>query len=516
MPKLFWGSAFLVCLAILASPGAQAAAPSVSISKRISGDGRTFSLTLTPASSAAGCAYSLFGSANQADFDNGALGGTRISRFAAGQGATKRTASNLNFVRRKNASRVLAYLRAQLICGGETSISEVFSVRMKLSSSGFSSVGGWLKQVGTRMERSSIALRRAFPRLSFSSPVALVSSEDGTKRLFVVEQGGRIYSFRNSASVRTKTLFFDIHDRISTGGELGLLGLAFHPNFQSNGKFYVNYTDPRPSNSSELRTVIASFTVDAANPSVADSNSETQLLTINQPFTNHKGGGLAFGTDGYLYIGLGDGGDAGDPLGNGQDRTELLGKMLRIDVDHQENSLPYAIPDGNPFKGNVSGYREEIFAYGFRNPFRFSYDRRANRLWVGDVGQGEIEEVDVVTAGGNYGWNIMEGSQCYPPNSSCSTAGLELPVTEYNHSVGQSIIGGYVYQGKIVPNLKGLYVFGDFVSGKIFSLLYDGANALQRTLLSSGLSISAFGQDDAGEVFVVSYGDGKLYRIEQR
>ncbi|MBN8549257.1 MAG: PQQ-dependent sugar dehydrogenase [Deltaproteobacteria bacterium] len=357
-------------------------------------------------------------------------------------------------------------------------------------------------------------LSNAFPKLTFSSPLALVSPADGTKRLFVVEQGGKIFVIKNNPAAKSKALFLDLSSRISRGGELGLLGLAFHPSFAENGKFYVNYTEPRSPGSAQSRSVISEFTRSSA--SSTDLSSERRLMELDQPFSNHNGGDLAFGPDGFLYIGFGDGGSGGDPQGNGQDRSVLLGKILRIDVDAQEGALAYAIPHDNPYKGNSSGFREEIFAYGFRNPFRISFDQETGRLWAGDVGQGAREEIDLVLSGGNYGWNTMEGSQCYPPGESCNTAGLVLPITEYGHDVGRSIIGGYVFSGRSIPNLRGHYIFGDFVTGIIFSLLYDGATATRKTLLQSGLSIASFGRDEDGEIYVVSYGDGKIYKIVPR
>jgi glucose/arabinose dehydrogenase len=489
---------------------ALAQAPAITLGGQLRPDGRRLSLNLTPASSAAGCAYTLYGSGKATDFEDGGSGGRALVTFPAAEAVTKRNAKNLQLIRRSPSK---AYFRAQLNCAGQSSLSNVLTVNLKRGRSGQTSVGRWLRALGTVLSATDISLNRAFPNLTFSEPLALVSPNDGSGRLFAVEQGGKIYVFTNNDSVTTRTLFLDVSSLISTGSELGLLGLAFHPQFAQNGKFYINYTELRPGGSSLSRSVIAAYTVSPSTANVADSGSEQRLIILDQPFDNHNGGDLAFGPDGYLYIGFGDGGSGGDPQGNGQNRATLLGKMLRIDVDAQEGQLAYAIPATNPYKANVQGFREEIFAYGFRNPFRFSFDAPSGRLWVGDVGQGAREELDLVTSGGNYGWNIMEGSQCYPPGSSCSRDGLVLPITDYGRSVGTTIIGGYVYRGRLVPNLKEYYIFGDFGSGTIFSLLYDGVTATRQTLLSTDLNISSFGRDENGEVYVVSYGDGRIYRI---
>ncbi|NDC39494.1 MAG: glucose sorbosone dehydrogenase, partial [Proteobacteria bacterium] len=245
----------------------------------------------------------------------------------------------------------------------------------------------------------------------------------------------------------------------------------------------------------------------------AASATEERLLVIDQPFSNHKGGDLAFGNDGYLYIALGDGGSAGDPLGNAQNRASLLGKILRIDVDSRSGSLPYGIPAQNPYATNSSGYRKEIFAYGFRNPFRMSFDLVTQRLWVGDVGQSAREEIDIVKAGGNYGWNKMEGSLCYPPGVRCDSGKFNPPVIDYRRSVGQSVIGGFVYRGSAIPSMVGTYLFADFISGRVFGAVYDGNKADYETLLETNLKISALGQDANKELYLLSYQEGTIYKI---
>lgn len=361
---------------------------------------------------------------------------------------------------------------------------------------------------GSGQTQTQNPLEAAFPNLTFNQPVGLYSPKDGTNRLFVVEQLGAIRVFNNSATATSSSVFLDISSRIVYSGEQGLLGLAFHPNYTSNGYFYVDYVANNP-----LRTVISRFTVSPTNPNQTQSDSEFVLLEINQPYSNHKGGQLAFGPDGYLYIGMGDGGSAGDPLGNGQNRAVLLGKILRIDVNTPSAGRNYTIPPDNPFKGNTLGYKEEIYAYGFRNPWRFSFDPQTGRLWVGDVGQDREEEIDLVEKGKNYGWNIMEGTLTYAGGNQ---TGLELPVWEYDHSQGNAIIGGYVYYGVALTQLLGAYVYGDYGSGRIWALTLNSTDgAATNTLLTdSTLSISSFGVDANGEIYICAF-DGKIYKFNQ-
>lgn len=355
---------------------------------------------------------------------------------------------------------------------------------------------------------SSYTVEPAFANLSFNNPLDLQYPGDGSGRLFVVEQSGVIKVFANDASTSEATVFLDIQNRVSSGGERGLLGLAFHPNFESNGYFYVNYTAPDP-----LRTHISRFQVSAQNPDQADPSSETVLLSYNQPFSNHNGGQIRFGPDGYLYIAAGDGGGAGDPNKNGQDRSVLLGKILRIDVDGTENGNDYAIPPENPFAGNQQGFREEIFAYGLRNPWRFSFDAENGQLWSGDVGQNNYEEIDIIEAGGNYGWNIMEGEHCYEPSSGCDMTGLQLPVWEYSHSAGNSVTGGFVYRGTALQGLIGRYIYADFGSGRIWSLdASDPENPDNQLLVDTDLNISSFGVDAENEIYFTAF-DGTVYHF---
>jgi glucose/arabinose dehydrogenase len=332
-------------------------------------------------------------------------------------------------------------------------------------------------------------------------------------RLFVVSQFGRIFWFDNRADAEAAHLFLDISDRTEGGGEVGLLGLAFDPLFRENGKFYCYYA-------SSERSIVARYSVDPANPDTALASSEEIILSIEQTGEgNHKGGQISFGPDGYLYIGLGDGGGAGDPFKTGQDRTSFLGKILRIDVHDTSAGRPYAIPADNPFAGNTAGRREEIYAYGLRNPWRFSFDPPTGRLWAGDVGQGTWEEIDLVTNGGNYGWSIMEGGECYR-SGSCDTTGLTMPVWTYRHGdvdsiTGNSVIGGYVYRGSRFPELVGKYIYGDLGTGNIWALEYDpeGATTSYR-IVDSDLIITSFGVDERGELYICSFANPSLiYRL---
>ncbi len=355
-----------------------------------------------------------------------------------------------------------------------------------------------------------IVLENAFPNLNFSRPVDLQNAGDGSNRIFVVEQAGIIKVFANDAGVSSASIFLDIRDRVDdSANEEGLLGLAFHPDYENNGYFYVNYTADNPA-----RTVIARYRVSASDSNTADPNSELVMMEIDKPFSNHNAGALAFGpNDGYLYITTGDGGSGGDPQNNGQNRATLLGSILRIDVDNAAGGLHYAIPDDNPFKGNSNGWREEIFAYGLRNPWRISFDPVTGWLWAADVGQNAYEEIDIIESGKNYGWRIMEGLHCFnPPN--CDTTGLTLPIWEYDHSEGQSITGGYVYRGSEIPPIVGTYVYADYVSGKIWFLNYDGSGPASNVLFDdTNLFIASFGVDEQKELYICAF-DGRIYKFK--
>lgn len=342
-----------------------------------------------------------------------------------------------------------------------------------------------------------------------SSPVDITHAGDGSGRLFITLQGGRVVIFDGVQILSPP--FLDINSLVSSGGERGLLGAAFHPNYVGNGFFYVSYTDTAGD------SVIARYSV-SLDPNRADPTSGVILLTIPQPFSNHNGGQLHFGPDGYLYIGIGDGGSGGDPQNNGQDLETLLGKILRIDVD---SGFPFTVPPDNPFVG-VVGAREEIWSFGLRNPWRFSFDRLTGDMFIGDVGQNSWEEVDFQpansTGGENYGWRLMEGNSCFNPAINCNNGTLTLPILVYDHSVGCSVTGGYLYRGSKNPNLNGLYLYGDFCSGLIWGAQEDGLGGWNTTvLLDTNFSISTFGEDESGEIYFahLSATDGTIYQVVQ-
>jgi glucose/arabinose dehydrogenase len=338
-----------------------------------------------------------------------------------------------------------------------------------------------------------------------SNPVAIANA--GDNRLFVVEQAGRIMVFDGTRVLPTP--FLDIRPLVASGGERGLLGLAFHPRFPENELFYVNYTDRNGD------TVVARYAVSQDDPNRADPGSQRTVLFVDQPFANHNGGQLQFGPDGYLYIGLGDGGSGGDPLNHAQNPGQLLGKMLRIDVDGGE---PYAIPPSNPFAAGEFA-RPEIWSLGLRNPWRFSFDRATGDLWIADVGQGEWEEVDFKPAssigGENYGWRRMEGTHCFQPRTNCGDPSFILPVIEYGHTGGAcSVTGGYVYRGTQNVRLRGMYLYADFCSGVIWGATPAGNGSfVSRVLTDAGFLVSTFGEGADGEIYVANYGGGSLHRI---
>ncbi|WP_339922554.1 PQQ-dependent sugar dehydrogenase [uncultured Cyclobacterium sp.] len=367
------------------------------------------------------------------------------------------------------------------------------------------------KETQEKMEspEETLTVVEAFPELSFTRPVDFQHAGDDSNKLFVVEQRGVISVFDNDAKTGTKAAFLTIEDRVEdSDNEEGLLGLAFHPNFESNGYFYVNYTASSPD-----RTVISRFNLSSTNPNEADPSSELVLLEYAQPYGNHNGGQVSFGPDGFLYIGVGDGGKSGDPHGNGQDRTTLLGNILRIDVDNQDGSNNYSIPDDNPFVDNTEGYREEIYAFGLRNPWRFSFDTATDQLWVADVGQNSYEEIDMVKNGGNYGWNTMEGFHCFNADE-CEQENLELPIWEYDRDEGDiSITGGFVYHGEAIKELQGLYVYADYVSGRIWSLDFsDPENPVNTELFKAEFPISTFGVDQNQEIYICGF-DDSIYKF---
>ncbi len=350
-----------------------------------------------------------------------------------------------------------------------------------------------------------------------TEPTFITHARDGSGRIFVVEQPGRIRIIKNGTLLATP--FLDIHTILkATGSEQGLLALAFHPSYGTNGKFYVAYTAPRSGDSTGSILTLEQFSVSAGNPDLANPGSGSILLTIDHPVnSNHNGGTLAFGQDGYLYWSTGDGGSGGDPPNNAQNLSRLLGKILRLDVN---SGSPYGIPTTNPFfSSNDPNVKKEIWAYGFRNPWRLSFDRLTHDLYIGDVGQSTREEIDFQPAGSaggeNYGWRVMEGSLCFNPASGCDRSGKVLPVAEYDHSLGCSVTGGYVYRGSNFPSLAGYYFYGDFCSGRLFSLINNPQTGWTATqLVDTPYSISTFGEDEQGELYLANYATGKIYNLQ--
>ena len=367
-----------------------------------------------------------------------------------------------------------------------------------------------------RAQNPDISLVEAFPNLTFNKALHLNHSGDGTNRIFVVSQTGMIYVFPNDSNVQATQMntFLNITNKISSSnGEEGLLGLAFHPDYNSNGYIYINYTAGSP-----FRTVISRFRVLSGNPNKIDSMSEYKILEIIQPFFNHNGGTVMFGQDGYLYIGMGDGGLSADPNNNAQNLQSLLGKMLRININDTTPSRRYVIPPTNPFYNNPSSGREEIYAWGFRNPWKFSQDNQTGKIYVGDVGETSWEEIDILEIGKNYGWKVMEGFVCFSPPTGCDTSGKKVPIKAYNHTTGDcSITGGYVYRGGRRPELRGAYIYGDYCSGRIWMLRYNNGVVVSDSLLTQkSISLTSFGTDQYNELYIVSSAvEGKIWRFNK-
>jgi glucose/arabinose dehydrogenase len=364
----------------------------------------------------------------------------------------------------------------------------------------------------------TVALSQVFDQVTLQAPVAFLQAPGDSSRWFVVEQQGIVRVFPNNANVMDAdvSVFVDISSRVQSGGERGLLGMAFHPDFGANNNFEVFLSYTR-NNGGQLESAVSRFrSID--NGLTLDDTMEDIILTISQDDRNHNGGHIAFGPDGYLYAGWGDGGGGGDPLERAQDTRYLLGSMTRIDVD---GAVPYAIPAGNPFAANsgnlcLQGFVgvdcPEIYAWGLRNPWRWSFDRQTGEIWAGDVGQGAWEEVDKIQAGENYGWDEREGAHCFEPATGCSTSSVD-PITEYSRSSGQSITGGYVYRGATIPELQGSYVYGDFSSGRIWAIpATSQQGAVGEEILNTTLSIASFAEDNDGEIYVINYA-GEVYQV---
>ncbi len=356
-------------------------------------------------------------------------------------------------------------------------------------------------------------LTAAFGGQTFSKPVGATTIPDGSGRVCVVEQTGRLVAVNDAGQKNTYLdLARPVDDR---GNEMGLLSVVFDPAFSTNRYLYVYYSTSRDGHVSR----VSRFQQNPAGS--VNPGSETIVIEVPQPYSNHNGGGMAFGPDGYLYVSLGDGGSGGDPLGSGQDLTTLLGALLRLDV----REMPYRIPDDNPFAGNDRGYREEIYAYGLRNVWRFSFDEPTDRLWAADVGQVTYEEINLIRAGGNYGWDCREGLRPYRPtrqqSEACESAGDFIdPVWAYGRDEGQSVTGGFVYRGAALPELVGKYIYADYVTGTIWSLESDGPQWQNRVVANAGFFISSFGVDPAGELLVCRHDPSgratQLYRLTQK
>ena len=370
----------------------------------------------------------------------------------------------------------------------------------------------------------AVSTERAFPNLEFKRPIVVTHAGDGSNRVFVAEQEGIIKVFSNDQEIDEATVFLDIEERVvyaDDKNEEGLLGFAFHPKFKQNGEFFVYYT----STEADLLSKISRFRVSKDNPNVADPASEEVILRVPQPYWNHNGGTILFGTDGFLYIALGDGGSGNDPHGHGQNLTTLLGSILRIDVDHKSDDKNYSIPKDNPFvgktvpagpRGKMVPVREEIYAYGLRNVWRMAFDRKTGSLWAGDVGQNLWEEINIIKSGGNYGWNIREAKHWFRPDGNdADRPDLIDPILEYHHDIGKSITGGSVYRGTRVPELVGKYLYADYVSGLLWALEYDEATGkvvANYSLTGDKLPVMSFGEDEKGDIYFTTP-FGSLFRF---
>jgi len=386
---------------------------------------------------------------------------------------------------------------------------------------------GCVAQARPVQSNGELRLERVFPGLTFAAPTAMAQAPGDPSRWYVTEQRGTVRSFPNdqAATQAMVSQYVDLSGRLTSGGEAGLLGIAFHPRFQSNKQVYLSYTAKGPwggrGGGVNLRSTVSRFldkggTLDPADEQKVfppdDSGDAQNPGPTDQPYSNHNGGNIVFGPDGMLYYGLGDGGSGGDPENSGQRVDTFLGKIHRVDVDNIPAGKRYGIPAGNPFAGG--GGRPEIFAWGLRNPWRFTFDRDSGELWVGDVGQNAWEEIDKLVVGGNYGWHTREGKHCYSPMNGCSTAGLIDPVVDYSHNGGgASVVGGYVYRGKAMPGLTGVYFYGDTVTQELFAISYDTQGVAHHTkVLDAGVAIYSFAEDADGELYLTT-GGGSLYQL---
>jgi glucose/arabinose dehydrogenase len=357
--------------------------------------------------------------------------------------------------------------------------------------------------------QETINVERVFPNLVFNQPITIIQPPGEDSIWFLLEKGGRVLKFDNNNATAFTIEVIDLSQSVNDSGEGGLLGIAFHPSFSGSGDIFLYYTETGPDPSIPLVSNVSRFVM--GTDGIIDSNSESVIFSIDQPETNHNGGDIKFGPDGFLYLSLGDGGGSGDPDGNAQDTTTLLGSMLRIDVD---GGSPYAIPAGNVFASSSTDM-PEIYAWGLRNPWRFSFDELTGDLWAGDVGQGAWEEIDLVISGGNYGWNIKEGDHCFSPPAGCDDSGLIDPVHEYGRTEGHSVTGGYVYRGSAMPAFQGYYFFADWVSGDLWGFETSAGLPEVTLLADTDMRIVSFAQDGNLELYVVDYSGGGIYRLVQ-
>ena len=359
----------------------------------------------------------------------------------------------------------------------------------------------FLLLAGSPLPAAELALSPMFGDKGFNQPVFMLQPPDSERVWFVLEKGGKVLRLRADGSERRVVV--NLVKRVESAPmEAGLLGMAFHPEFAENGQVFLSYTRA----GEPLTSVLARYRSRDGGQSIEPASEEV-LLEVEQPYRNHNGGHIAFGPDGYLYFGLGDGGAAGDPKGNGQNRNTLLGAILRLDVN---GTSPYAIPKDNPFVDDDG--RPELFAWGLRNPWRWSFDRQSGDLWVGDVGQNEWEEVNLVKSGDNLGWNIWEGKHCYR-RSECSSEGMVMPRAEYSHRQGCSVTGGYVYRGKALSALRGNYIYGDYCSGRVWSLDTDNPGAHPEEILYSSRRIASFAEDHQGELYLLDFAGGRIFQL---
>ncbi len=410
-----------------------------------------------------------------------------------------------------------------------TTLLVLIAASMVSPASAQATAKGRLREIGGKVQLPTLAVRVAFPNLQFDRPVAFAYPDDGSNLLFVAEQHKAvIHSFPNERDTKDKRVFLTLPDTIHRGNEEGLLGLAFHPQYKQNKQFFVYYS---ANDGGDRRSVVSRFQAASADPRQADPKTEERIwVSDTDPFENHNGGTIAFGKDGFLYITLGDSGAADDPKSTGQNPRDWFGSILRIDVDHPADGKPYGIPADNPAKRNrkFAHWAPEVYCIGLRNVWKFSFDRQTGDLWAGDVGQNLWEMVHLIKNGGNYGWSIREAFHPFQPQRRQrpdSAAKISPPIVEYPHAPtrdrqdsGLSITGGYVYRGKKIPDLVGVYVYGDYESGRIWGLRYEGDalvadGELINIKKNGGLKIASFGEDQNGEIYILSYHDGKIHEL---